>query len=131
MATAGFSADVYVAALEPPTFQVGGQVFVGVLVSADEWWKLQPKMARAAIGESSAREQLELMEEMTNLSFPRPWWAVWRRRVWYHVSRLPWAGQLEAVASFTAAQATANNGTAWARERMARAGATSGPGSPS
>ena len=111
MEPVGFVAEEYAAAFVPPTLTIGGRTYVGVLVSADTWWAIEPRINRLRGSDATRQELGVLVRDMTNLSFPRPWWQFWRPRVWTLLRRLPWAAQLEAAASFMVAQALAQLGT--------------------
>ena len=106
----GFVAEEYADAFAPPTYSVGGRTHVGVLLSADQWFTIAPRIEKLRDGATAQSDLATLVRDMTDLCFPRPWWQVWRPRVSAHLARLPWGAQLEAVASFTVAQALAQNG---------------------
>lgn len=108
----GFVAEEYADAFTPPTFTVGGRTYTGVLCSADQWFTIAPRIEQLQSGETARADLVALVRDMTDLCFPRPWWQVWRPRVSAQLARLPWGAQLEAVASFTVAQALAQNGRA-------------------
>jgi hypothetical protein len=111
---AGFDASEYAAAFLPPTITVGGRTYVGVLLSADEWFAIAPRLAIIA-NDTPRDEMVSLVRDLADLSFPRPWWQVWRPRVSSLLARLPWGAQLEALGSFTVAHALAQTGRAQGR----------------
>lgn len=106
----GFVADDYTEAFAPPTFTMGGRTHVGVIVSADQWWEIAPRIDALRSEDTSRDDMTALIRDMSDLCFPRPWWQVWKPTVSTLLARLPWGAQLEAVASFTVAQAHAQNG---------------------
>ena len=106
----GFVEEEYAAAFTPPTYTVGGRTHVGVIVSADEWFAIAPRIQQLQEGVTPGAELTTLARDMTDLCFPRPWWQVWRPRVSALLGRLPWGAQMEAVASFTVAQVLAQQG---------------------
>jgi hypothetical protein len=111
---AGFDASGYAAAFAPPTITVGGVTYVGVLLSADAWFAITPRLA--TIADDTPRAVVAgLMRDLADLSFPRPWWQVWRPRVSSLLARLSWGAQMEALGSFTVAHALAQTGRAQGR----------------
>lgn len=106
----GFVAEEYADAFAPPTFTIGGATHVGVIVSADQWWEIAPRIDALRLEDTSRSDMTALIRDMADLCFPRPWWQIWRPKVSTMLARLPWGAQLEAVASFTVAQAVAQNG---------------------
>lgn len=105
-----FAAEEYAAAFTPPTTVVGGRTHIGVLLSADEWFAISPRIDALRSETASQADLASLVRDMTDLCFPRPWWQVWRPKVSTLLARLPWGAQMEAVASFTVAQALAQQG---------------------
>lgn len=106
----GFVADEYAEAFTLPMMTIGGVPYLGVLVSADEWFAIAPRIERAQTDSASRAELQALVRDMTDLCFPRKWWKVWERRVSTRLRTLPWGAQLEALGSFTVAQALAQHG---------------------
>lgn len=79
--------DAYAEALEPPAFTVGGETYVGCLLSADQWLAFLPRLAQADAGELDEAASEALMRDIVTAFFPEPppaprrrWWALWRRR---------------------------------------------------
>ena len=112
-----FARDSYLAALEPPLFDIGGgRVLVGRILSADDWFRFEDRLVLAA-SNSLTREGLRaLMQELTDLMFDgvangRRWPFRRIRPASAFLFELPFSGQIEAFQSFTLAQAAVQEGT--------------------
>src|SRR5258705_13838762 len=99
-----FDRAAWLAAVEPPRFRDGAREYVGLVLSAPEWWRIEARMEQA--GTLDGRGVMRLMREVTDTIFPRPWWQVWRPRVSRLLFALPLPAQLEAFQSFVVALAT-------------------------
>jgi hypothetical protein len=112
-----FERDEYLAALEPPRFDLGGgKVLVGRILSADEWFRYEDRLQLASKDALTRAALRALMQEMTDLTFAgfdngKPW--PFRRRVLVSelLFALPYRAQLKQFESFTLAQAKAQEGT--------------------
>lgn len=107
-----FDADAYLAGLERPTVRIGNITFRGRLLSIEEWLpfeELLAAIADAANGEPTAQasaDMHEFAEKYLRAVFPRediPWY-LRRRDPVPALLKLPWAGLLELLKSFLAAQ---------------------------
>lgn len=119
-----FQRDAYLAALTPPTLDLGGgRVLTGRILSADEWFAFEDRLALAAKGQLTTAGLRALMVEMTDVVFPtveeertERRWLFWRRRRVVAVRpseslrQLPWGAQLAQFEAFTLAQAEAQKG---------------------
>lgn len=101
-----FDAPEYAKAFEPPTFiDLDGKKYVGRLLGAHSWFKLQPAMR--AIGKDGELDHKEIEKatfKIVGALFPTPWWAPWRsvaRKVW----KLPPLMRVRAVWDFMDSQA--------------------------
>ena len=124
-----FGRDAYLAALEPPRFDIGGgRVLVGRILSADEWFAFEDRLALAAADQLTRAGLRALMQEMTDAMFA-PVGRVWfRRPASKYLFDLPFSAQLETFRSFMIAQAEVQKGTTL---RAMAAEAMSGTPSPS
>ncbi len=93
-----FDADAYLATLTPPAVIVGGVTYTGRHLSAVQWM-------RVLALEDQARKTGSMVawaacaRYVFDCAFPRPWWAVWRRKVSWQLLALPpavWQGALAA-----------------------------------
>lgn len=135
-----FDREEYLATLEPPVFTAGGQRFIGQVLSAEEWFPLEARLERAAAGELSRVELLALVRDLTQAMFPpdpkptlRERWRYGprpRRSVWDVVRRLPFNGQLEAIRSFSEAQARIQHGARLGDTETPTESPTTGSSSP-
>ncbi len=100
-----FDATEWKKAFEPPTFtDLDGKVYVGRLMGADTWFRLQPDLRIANTDGSPNHAAIEKATyRIVSRMFPTPWWAPWRnvaRKVW----RLPPIMRMRAVMDFTHSQ---------------------------
>ena len=112
-----FQRDAYLAALTPPTLDLGGgRILTGRILSADEWFAFADRLALSAKGQLTTAGLRALMVEMTDITFPaveEERRGIFGRRKTVRVKpsvyflQLPYAAQLAQFESFTLAQAEA------------------------
>lgn len=109
-----FDADAYLEAMQRPSVTIDGRVFVGRLLSFDEWSAFAGRFTPAASGvRGNAIEQNQkfaaLVRDVTTaiLGTGRPWWAFWRPTIAQRIARLPAAAQIAFLNSFSRSQADA------------------------
>ena len=100
-----FDAAEYVRAFEPPTFtDVDGTRYVGRLIGADTWFKLQPSLRIVNADGSPNHVAIErATRKIVHEMFPTAWWTPWRsvaRKVW----RLPPLIRVRAIMDFMHSQ---------------------------
>lgn len=144
-----FDRDAYLAALERPVFHAEGRTITGRLLSAEQWFALEPRLEAGRTGALTPRAQLALAHDIIRTMFPPEtppdagalaWWRIgsrlraWReRRAWRRrapdvltlVQAMPWGGQIAVAAHFCAVQVRAQTG-----ERLDAARETIPPGEP-
>lgn len=106
-----FDSRKFLEAMRPPEFTAkNGDVFVGRILSIEEWQPYEVRMQKAAAGAMQWPEMRALLRDLTIEFFPRGWrfWTLrfWRP-CWYWVDKLPPVLQLRAVYSFMHSQADA------------------------
>lgn len=105
-----FDRAALLAALEPPRFRNGETEYVGRILSAPEWWRIEKRLVAAPTLDGAGVAQLirEVVDEM----FPPP--TASRRRWWQRpilpplsvgmlISSMPLPLQVQAFTSFAAA----------------------------
>lgn len=108
-----FDRAAVLAALEPPRFRDGATEYVGIILSALDWFRLEEQLFAA--GTLDGVSVHALIQAATAQIFPAPsWWQVWRRpwraSVQQLVAALPFEAQVEVFQSFVAAQVRAHRG---------------------
>jgi hypothetical protein len=108
-----FDADAYLAALEPPTYMVGGRLHQGRLLSFDEWTAWFPRMKALMERKLSFEQTRQFLRDLTNAFFSPPAPKGWRRL--FHRAKdhpvtvsllgLPLQAQMDAVRDFMRLQA--------------------------
>lgn len=96
-----FDRAAWLAAVEPPRFRDGETEYVGRILSAPEWWRIEAQLEAA--GTLDGPGVMRLIRTLTDRIFPRPWWQVWRPKVSTLLFRLPLPAQLDAFRSFVEA----------------------------
>lgn len=111
----GFDADAAddelaraVSAIDPPTFRRGGCLYVGRIISFEQWRRFEPGLRRWEAGELTEFQVRTLVYAYVAAVFPHPWWKVWRRSVAWMVISLPHVQQAKAMQRFLASQTPAN-----------------------
>lgn len=105
-----FDARAYYATLELPEFIApNGKRYVGRILGADTWARLQTKLrvSKQADGTYNPRGLSSAMKLICDATFPKKWWKPWERSVADWVGTLPEIGKMRAVWDFMRSQAKA------------------------
>lgn len=106
--SAHFNADAFLEAIEPPTFTKDGVTYTGMVLGHDEWMKMAPRLRSLKTGKLSYAQVRLLMRDLTFAMFPPSrWWNFWEKGAAYHILRLPYQMQLEALTGFIQSQVQA------------------------
>jgi hypothetical protein len=106
-----FDRAALLAALEPPRFRDGETEYVGRILSAPEWWRIEARIAAA--GPLEGPSIVRLIREVVDEIFPPPPVSRWRWRrpllpplsVGALISSMPLPLQVQAFTSFAEALA--------------------------
>lgn len=98
------------AALQPPTFEHEGIVYVGVYVSIREWMKWMDKVDEYGANKLKLHEVLHFHKQLCRVWFPgekrKRWWGGrGESPVWEILEGLPLVVQVDAITSFLVSQA--------------------------
>jgi len=103
-----FDADEYLAGFEPPRIKLGGEEYVGQILSYEEFLPFQIKMLQLQSGILQGKALINVVLDYCDAVFGGPpWWKFWKPSVGRLVLQLPPKAMLEAVNSFLARQAEA------------------------
>lgn len=102
-----FDGDAYVRALDPPAIKLDGRVYMGRVLSIDEWVPLEPALRKIQGGAGTLADAYHVIGEFCRIAFKHPWWAFWRRPVYKKIMKLPPAALTEVTRDFLESQARA------------------------
>lgn len=111
--------DAYLAALKRPALKLEGRLFVGRVLSFEEWAKFAERFTPNGAGirgnevKDVARFRA-LVRDVITLGFGlgRPWWAFWQPTLAQRMARQPMGLQVEFLNSFSRSQAEAFSASA-------------------
>lgn len=111
--------DAYLAALKRPALKLEGRVFVGRVLSFEEWAVFAERFTPAGAGVRGndvhdVRRFRALVRDVITVGYGagRPWWAFWQPTIAQRMARQPMSLQVEFLNSFSRSQADAFSASA-------------------
>jgi hypothetical protein len=100
-----YDADSRLSQLDRPAIRLGGRLYVGRLLSLEEWEPFELRMEQLKESTMTQPEVRRFLCEYSDAVFARRyWWQVWQRSPTQRLMRSPTAVQVEAFTNFFVAQ---------------------------